>query len=246
MVAGMLRMADALQDGPEVKMPAQPRTGRTASRAGAIAAVTCGMIAAEVPAQEVGRLYAARPPAGSAFVRIATAMDMEETTKFAVNTTQVTIPRNEVASRYVVAPANKTLVIAVAGSSVKSTLTPLPGRFYTIAIAAAGKDWAERAIDEGTGNSNDLKTELRFFNLLSDCKASLRIADGPQVFEAVNPGELKSRTINPVQARLQADCADAVSGFELPQLKPGDHYSLFLRKTGLSGQFDETEPYREQ
>lgn len=233
-----------------MKVPAQPKHRRTASRTGAIAAVVCGMITSEAAAQEIGKLYATRPPAGSAFVRIAAATELGETTKLAVNTTPVALARNEIASRYVVAPANKALAIVVAGSSIKSTLTPLPGRFYTIAIAPAGKDWVERVIDEGTGNSNDLKAELRFFNLAADCKASLRIEDGPQVFEAINPGELKSRTINPVQARLRADCDGAGSGVELPQLKPGDHYSLFLRKTGsnvtLSGQFDETEPYREQ
>ena len=56
--------------------------------------------------------------------------------------------------------------------------------------------------------------------------------------------------INPVQARLEATCNGASAALTLPQLRSGDHFSLFLveiaGKPALVGQFDETEPYRDQ
>jgi hypothetical protein len=53
-----------------------------------------------------------------------------------------------------------------------------------------------------------------------------------------------------VEAQLEAACGGSSASLKLPQLRAGDHYSLFLTQTGgrsaLSGQFDETEPYRDR
>jgi len=61
---------------------------------------------------------------------------------------------------------------------------------------------------------------------------------------------VKSRAINPVEAQLEATCGGSHVSLKLPPLRSGDHYSLFLTQTGgksaLSGQFDETEPYRDR
>ena len=111
-------------------------------------------------------------------------------------------------------------------------------------------DVASRYRDEGQGSANDLKAQLRFFNLIPGCEASLKVADGPSVFDAATFGSVKSRAINPVQARLEASCNGRSAPSRLPQLRAGDHYSLFFRevagKPTLTGQFDETEPYRDR
>lgn len=118
-------------------------------------------------------------------------------------------------------------------------------------VAREGANWTSRAIDEGQGsNASDLKAQLRFFNLMPGCEATLRIAEGPTVFDAVAFTAVKSRAINPVEAQLEVTCGGSNASLKLPQLRAGDHYSLFLTQTGgkgvLSGQFDETEPYRER
>ena len=167
-----------------------------------------------------------------------------------VNTTPSALEGSDTASRYVAMIANKPVSILIGKTSTETSLVPLPGKFYTIAIEQTGQTLHAKVIDEGSGDSNDLKAQLRFFNLAPGCKAALRIVDGPVVFDGTDFGDFKSRAINPVQARLQADCDGSTTQIELPQLKSGDHYSLFVRKLNgtmaLSGQFDETEPYREQ
>jgi alginate O-acetyltransferase complex protein AlgF len=194
--------------------------------------------------QELGRLYAARPPAGSAFVRVAGT-----NAQIQINSTQPAIGQNDIASRYVAVAANKPLSIAIDSAPLKTDLTPQPGKFYTVAIAQNGADWSEQVIDEGFGDSNDLKAQLRFFNLALGCEPSLQIVDGPNVFERTKIGEFRSRPINPVQVKLQSECEGHKTIFHLQQLRSGDHYSLFFRRVRsdfiLSGQFDETEPYRE-
>jgi len=214
-----------------------------------LAALACVMIHGAA-AQEIGRLYVSRPPPGSAFVRIAATTGLAPNTKMLVNTTPSALEGSDTASRYVAVVANRPVSILVGKTPTETSLVPLPGKFYTIAIEQAGQTLAAKVIDEGSGDSNDLKAQLRFFNLTPDCKAVLRIAEGPAVFDGTDFGDFKSRAINPVQAKLQADCNAGTAQIELPQLKSGDHYSLFLRKLNgtmvLSGQFDETEPYREQ
>lgn len=208
-------------------------------------------LAADVSAaQEIGRLYASRPPAGSAFVRVVAASEATPGLNIAVNARPLPIEKDDTASRYFAAEGNKPLSIAVSGRPIKASAVPLPGRFYTIAIRQRDGGWLEEIIDEGSGESNDLKAQLRFFNLAPDCKALLRIVDGPVIFDETSFGGFRSRAINPVRARLRAECHGNAAEYELPQLKSGDHYSLFFRKPGttieLSGQFDETEPYRER
>lgn len=224
------------------------RHGRTIAIAVAAIALYCG--ASSVRSQEIGKLYAAKPPPGSAFVRVALPAEFPANKIIHLNATRLALAEGDAASRYVAAPGNAPLSIRIGGGSVKDTWSPLPGRFYTVAISQLGPDWVGQAIDEGAGDSNDLKAHLRFFNLAPDCRAPLQIDQGPVVLDGTNPGEFRSRSINPVQARLRSECNGLSATFSLPPLKSGDHYSLFLRRIGgemvLSGQFDETEPYRAQ
>ncbi|MBK5653301.1 MAG: alginate O-acetyltransferase AlgF, partial [Rhizobium sp.] len=211
------------------------------------ACVAIALTASAAAAQEIGRLYATRPPPGSAFLRIVNA---EPTAAAKLNGSDLPIDKNAVASRYRVVRANEPIRLTVDGVATEVAAKPQADQFYTIAIARDGKTWSSTAIDEGQGSANDLKAQLRFFNLSGTCDASLRIADGPVVFQATAFGHFNSRTINPVQARLEATCNGASAALTLPQLRSGDHFSLFLveiaGKPALVGQFDETEPYRDQ
>ena len=128
-----------------------------------------------------------------------------------------------------------------------------PGSFTTLVPQRQGKNAATRftAIDDSGGSQDALKAELRFYNLTTDCpQGSLQVAPaGTPLFTGVAPAASASRSINPVSAQLSASCAKAVSApLALPQLQPGDHYSLFMTGTAASpvlrGQASATDTYR--
>lgn len=209
----------------------------------------CWLAISPAPAQEIGKLYATRPPPGSAFIRVATIGDIKAGTKLHINARD--LPIDDVASRYRAVRADASIKLSIDGAAVGENVTFLPDRFYTVVVAREGANWTSHAIDECQGgNASDLKAQLRFFNLMPGCEATLRIAEGPTVFDAIAFATVKSRAINPVEAQLEATCGGSNASLKLPPLRSGDHYSLFLTQVGgksaLSGQFDETEPYRER
>ena len=211
----------------------------------------CWLAIGPVAAQEIGKLYATRPPPGSAFIRVASIGDIKLGTKLHINARDLPIVDNDIASRYRTARADAPIKLSIDGTVIGESVTFLPDRFYTVVVTREGANWKSYAIDEGQGaNASDLKAQLRFFNLMPGCEATLRIAEGPTVFEAVAFTTVKSRAINPVEAQLEATCGGSTASLKLPPLRSGDHYSLFLTQTGsktaLSGQFDETEPYRDR
>jgi alginate O-acetyltransferase complex protein AlgF len=224
---------------------------RCLSRPRFLGIAMCWLAISPAAAQEIGKLYATRPPPGSAFIRVASVGDIKLGTKLHINTRDLPIVDNDVASRYRAVRAVASIKLSIDGAAVGENVAFLPDRFYTVVVAREGDNWTSRAIDEGQGgNASDLKAQLRFFNLMPGCEATLRIAEGPTVFDAVAFTAVKSRAINPVEAQLEATCGGSNVALKLPQLRAGDHYSLFLTATGgkgvLSGQFDETEPYRER
>lgn len=213
------------------------------------AIILCLISGQHVAAQEIGRLYAPRPPAGYAFVRVV-AGDAALPSRIKLDAAAVPIDGNSVASPYRAVRADQAITITVDGSVLPERILPAGDKFSTVVVAREGAGWTSYLIDEGQGTSNDLKAQLRFFNLVATCDATLKVANGPIVFDTTAFKSVRSRAINPVQARLEASCGGRSASYELPQLRSGDHVSLFLRETvgglGLSGQFDETEPYREQ
>jgi alginate O-acetyltransferase complex protein AlgF len=224
---------------------------RYLSRTWFLGMVACWLAISPARAQEIGKLYATRPPPGSAFIRVAAIGDIKAGTKLHINSRDLPVVDNAVTSRYRAVRADAPIRLSMDGTAVGENVTFLADRFYTVVIAREGANWTSHAIDEGQGgNASDLKAQLRFFNLMPGCEATLRIAEGPTVFDAVAFTTVKSRTINPVEAQLEATCGGSNVSLKLPPLRAGDHYSLFLTQAGgkgvLSGQFDETEPYRDR
>jgi alginate O-acetyltransferase complex protein AlgF len=219
------------------------------SRPWLLAAAIWWLAAGPVPAQEIGKLYATRPPPGSVFVRIASIGKADA--RVHINGRDLPVPDSQVVSRYRVVRVEAPVKLSIDGAPIGENVTFAPDRFYTLVVAREGTKWSSTTIDEGQGaNASDLKAQLRFFNLVPGCEATLRIAEGPTVFDAVGFATVKSRAINPVEAQLEAACGGGRASLKLPPLRSGDHYSLFLTQTGstsaLSGQFDETEPYQER
>lgn len=211
-------------------------------------AVSLGSLA-QSHGQEIGRLYATRPPPGYAFVRIALVSE-DDVPRLQVNSADLPINEATGASSYRAVPGNQPLHLMANGSPISKDVVPRAEGFLTLVVSRATPAWTVQSIDEGQNSDDGLKAKLRFFNLVPDCAAILKIADGPKIFEQSPFASVRSRAINPVTARLEGSCGEASASLTLPQLRAGDHYSVFLRKDSqrlrLTGGLDETEPYRER
>jgi alginate O-acetyltransferase complex protein AlgF len=199
--------------------------------------------------QEIGQLYATRPPPGFAFVRIVMASD-GYVPRIQVNFLDLLISEATGASSYRAVPGNQPLNLSIDGSAVSKDIVPGAETYLTLVISKTNSDWTLQSIDEAPSSSDGLKARLRFFNLVPGCTAILKIADGPTIFEQGSFASVQSRTINPVTAKLEGSCGEGNALLTLPQLRTGDYYSLFLRKGSerlhLTGQLDEIESYRKR
>lgn len=196
-----------------------------------------------VQAQELTRLYAPRPPAGSAYVRVVDLHPAATTLR--INGSETSAAHGEAATIYMVVEGGKPVRISRDSSPLGHSQIPPADSFSTIIIA---RDGTTHLITDGTDGRNDLKAQLRAYNLVTGCSATVAVEDGPTVFVDVATNGTAARAINPVEARLVGKCGDKTSApLQLPPLKAGDHFSLFLVEGSsgpeLRGQRDETEPY---
>ncbi|WP_296251245.1 alginate O-acetyltransferase AlgF [uncultured Stenotrophomonas sp.] len=182
----------------------------------------------------LAQLYAARPPAGSAFVRVVNPGTATLTVATGSGAAQQVGPARR-ATRYAIVEGGKPFTVRVAGQA-RTQPAVAAGSFTTLVLDPAGATRPLQVIADGGGSTDALKAEIRFYNLAGSCpQAKLAMVDnGPVVFNAVPAGNGVARAINPVKARLVAGCgAKDSAAFELPALQPGDRYSLFL--TGNAG-----------
>ena len=194
--------------------------------------VVLAIVAAPASAQELTRLYAPKPPLGSAYVRV---VDLAGSgAPIGIGTAPAApVPAGDTATIYRIVKGGAPLAVSVAGKPAEGSIVPPADAFSTVIVPASGP---AVVIADPTEGRNDLKAQLRVYNLVPGCAASVAVADGgPVVFENVATNDTRQRAINPIEAVLAASCGAAVA----PPLKlPGT--------TGpkLTGQRDETEPYR--
>jgi alginate O-acetyltransferase complex protein AlgF len=200
---------------------------------------------APAAAQQIAHLYAPQAPAGSAYVRVVNATAASVPVAFAGGRDSLD-PGHKIATDYRVVDAAAEVTIK-ASERAPERIRVKPGTFSTVVLNGDAKS---PVITDITDGRNDLKAELRFYNLARDCEASLSIQDGARIFDKVAYGASVKRDINPVQARLTGRCDNAAAAsapVPLPQLKPGGHASLFLIGDGktsrLIAQADATETY---
>lgn len=198
------------------------------------------------PEGRLAQLYAPRPPAGSAFVRVLNPGSAA--LKVAVgNGAEQSIGPATRATRYAIVDGGKPFTLRVAGKP-RNQAQVAAGSFTTLVLDASAPTRPLAVLADGGGTSDALKAEIRFYNLASGCtQGRLAMADnGPVVFPAVAAGSSSARGINPVKARLVAGCGSKDSApVALPALQPGDHYSLFLTGSAaapvLQGQLSGTD-----
>jgi len=208
-------------------------------------AAACASAAAE---GVLAQLYAARPPAGSSFVRVVNPHVHPLQAQVAQGPVQEIGPDRQ-ATTYAIVKGNQPFDVRIDGK-LAGTLQVAPDTFSTLVPRRDGGRLSFSVIDDSAGALDALKAELRFYNLAADCAAGqLSVSPpGPVLFKDVDPGGSAARAINPVSATLVAGCGAAVSpALALPALQPGDHYSLFLTGTPqapvLKGQASGTDPY---
>lgn len=192
-------------------------------------------------------LYAARPPAGSSFVRIVNSC--AQPLRVQIDKREEHVLQGAImATDFVVIKGNTPFAVQAQGKTTQMK-GAAPDVFVTLVAQCAADGWRYAVIEDPIGADNGLKAELRFYNLLEACTgAQLRLGEnGPTVFAATPAMHSEGRPINPVQAKLAASCGTVVSSIDLPTLKAGDHYSLFLTgaadKPQLSGQINNTAPF---
>lgn len=180
----------------------------------------------------LSQLYAARPPAGSSFVRVVNPLPELLQVQVADGASQRIGPPAP-ATSYAIVAGGRRFAVRVGGKAV-ATLEAQPDRFTTWVLRRDGARYAFTAIDD-TGEPPDaLKAELRFYNLVPGCaSAQLQIAPaGAVVLRDVPPLGAGGRAVNPVRAQLVALCGTASSeARSLPELQAGDHLSLFMAGT---------------
>ncbi|WP_234052860.1 MULTISPECIES: alginate O-acetyltransferase AlgF [unclassified Xanthobacter] len=216
------------------------RSGPFAAILAAVATVATG-----AHAQELTRLYAPKPPAGSAYVRVVDLSRSGALIGFDAGS-GIAAAQGEPATIYRIVKGGTPLNLTLSGKPVKGTVTPPADAFSTVIIGAGGN---AVLIPDSVEGRNDLKAQLRFYNLVPGCAGAVAVVDGPAVFEGVATNETRQRAINPIEATLAGRCGEMkTESLKLPPLKAGDHFSLFLvpgpSGVVLAGQRDETEPYR--
>lgn len=192
---------------------------------------------------KLAQLYAPRPPAGSAFVRVLQPAAGGVQVQVGDNPAQQ-LAAGQLASHYNVVKGGEPFSVLIAGKRA-GTLSVAADSYQSL-VLHEGK---LLVLDDSAASDDALKAELRFYNLASDCPAGqLQVQTGPTLFADVLTQTSKARAINPVSASLTAGCGAAqAKPLALPQLQPGDHYALFLTGSAeqpvLRGELSSTAPY---
>lgn len=220
-------------------------------RARSCLAVWSLIAATAAVAQEgaLSQLYAARPPAGSSFVRVVNPLPTLLRVRVAEGPVQ-NIDASAPASSYAIVRGGRNFVVQVGGKPV-ATLQVRPDSFSTLVLRREGEGYAFTPVDDTTDTHDALKAELRFYNLASGCSgAELQLSpSGTTVFRDVAASTAAARSVNPVRAALAGRCGEAATApLSLPPMQPGDHLSIFLTGTAarpaLSVQPSRTDPFK--
>jgi alginate O-acetyltransferase complex protein AlgF len=134
------------------------------------------------------QLYAARPPAGSSFVRIVNPDATPLRVQIANGPAQEPGAAKP-ATTYAIVKGNQPFTVQVDGKPA-ATLQVAPDTFSTLIPKRDGGTLTFAVIDDSNGAQDALKAELRFYNLAADCAAGqLSVSpSGPVLFQDVKPG----------------------------------------------------------
>jgi hypothetical protein len=198
--------------------------------------LAAALIASSGAAHAQEALYGKQPPRGSAFVRLVNATpgattvtaDFQAETHLGAGSADRVTPYQVVEKA-----ADRALNFSAKEGGHEGHFTykaPADG-YVTIVMqqTPAGAITFVPIVDQA--EFNQTRARLAFYNAAPGCAAATLGLDpgGPAVFQDVASGATKSRTVNPVQATVRANCAAqpgptvALGGMEL-----GASYSVWL------------------
>ncbi len=195
-------------------------------------------------------LYAARAPADASFVRVvSTSQDSVSVQIANAQIQKMTLLKPS--SSYAIVKGNEQFYIRI-NNKRSEPLSVLPGTFNTFIVNSGDQTEPWVKIDDTRTDNNALKATIHFYNLNKDCTYG-RLLVSPQgavLIQDVPPSGWAARAVNPISAKLSAACKDLITNeIELPELRGGEHFSVFLRGAGsvpsLTGQINGVDPYKQ-
>ncbi len=197
------------------------------------------MVLAAMPAVAQEALYGAQPPPGSAFVRFVNATGSVVTVhpSFLTAASLGTDGPARVGPYAVVEHvAGKALPLEVQseGQSARATLTVAPDSFNTVLVREEVGKLSAAVVKDGA-EFNQARARLSFYNATPSCAAAgLALAPaGTAVFSDVAPGQVRTRSVNPVKAAVRASCTgQTAADVMLDNMEVGGSYSVWLMLPG--------------
>lgn len=185
-------------------------------------------------------LYGKQPPPGSAFVRFvnATPNPIAVDASFHLELQLGATEPSRVAPYTVVEKAGThpfTVNAKGQGHETRIDYKAAPGSYVTLAVGQDSKGALSITPIVDHAEFNQARARLAFYNIAPSCTSAALTLDptGPVVFQDVATGTTKSRTINPVQAMVQASCADKPGpSLMLSGVEAGSSYSIWLIQSG--------------
>lgn len=200
------------------------------------AAIILSGLAAAGHAAAQPMLYAQRLPEGTVYVRLASALPDTATigTPFAGTVTLGNDGAARISPYFVAGSIGGTKValqVTEGAASAVANFEPKSGTFITVVLHQQGSAITTTIITDKP-EYNQLKARLTFYNATEDCAAgSLADGAGRPVFQALAPGSVQARAINPVTATVTAACATGhAAPLSLGQLDAGGLYSVWMMR----------------
>lgn len=214
---------------------ATPATIRPLRRAALRLGVAAGLALAahgSVLAADI-KLYPTGPSEDSSFVRFVSAVQGPMEVTAAGSDAKVQLDTAKPSTGFFPIKANADIKgqFARSGATSAIALKVKPGEFASVIALADGNGLAQVVLREEPDDFNALKSSVALYNADKACaNAGLQVA-GRQVFlvEAVAPGAIKRRSINPVSVAVHLTCDGKPAGEELAlgQLQAGERYTVF-------------------
>lgn len=194
-------------------------------------------------APALGNLYPSAPPEGSSFVRVVNPFS--ESLKLSMVGSDVPIiisATGNIASNFKVVNPSRSYSIMINGKPVLDLPKIVPNSWVTLVLKRNAEGFGVTSIVDLTQGRNALKVDLRVYNLVHGCLATVMANQKIKVFDEVAEGATQRRSINPVAANFSTKCSKESDPLSVSQWIAGSSYSLFITGDGdkpmLAGKAD--------
>ncbi len=181
-------------------------------------------------------LYETGPSQDSSFVRFVNVGEEKVTVVNGNARLSLSTAGEARASRFFPVKAGAKLAanVQAGNGKVDVELVAKPGEFLTVAVSGQGNHLESTVLRESPTDFNAMRSSIAVFNTDSTC-ANASLAGGAKntaIFDALKPGAIARRLLNPVKLSAQVSCdGQAVAKpIDFGQLQAGERYSIFIIK----------------